>query len=299
MKKPIYLLTAGMLLGASALSLLSVQSPITAEAHAQTATHSYLDPPAKADFAGEAVPMSDIDVLERFDREMIVTLHYHSNTFLTLKRASRYLPTIERVLKEEGIPDDFKYLAMIESSLVPNVQSPAGARGMWQLLPETGKQFGLTVNEEVDERADVEKSTRAAARYLRKAYEKFGNWTLAAASYNRGMAGISRAADDQLVSDYYDLWLNEETSRYLFRILSMKEIYEHPERYPFQLEPQQRYQPEAVRYLTLDQSVRWADFAKQQGTTVKMLRRYNPWINSGQITLKAGESIQVALPAAK
>lgn len=170
--------------------------------------------PEKMDFAGENVPVKIVDVQERLDREMVVNMNYHSNTILVIKRAHKIFPIIEPILAENGIPDDFKYLAVIESAL-SNVTSPAGAKGVWQFMPSTAKEKGLEVNSNVDERYHLEKATQAACEYLLEAKQKFGNWTLVAASYNVGMAGVSRRLEEQQVSDYYDLLLPEETSRYV------------------------------------------------------------------------------------
>ena len=177
----------------------------------------------KMDFAGEEVPTFMADVQERLDKEMITNMNYHTNTTLVIKRANKVFPIIEPILKKYGVPDDFKYLAVIESSLV-NAVSPAGARGVWQFMPATAKEKGMEVSDEVDERYHLEKSTEAACKYLLSAKEKFGSWTLAAASYNGGMNGIAKKMEEQHVDNYYDLLLTEETSRYVFRILALKEI---------------------------------------------------------------------------
>jgi membrane-bound lytic murein transglycosylase D len=190
--------------------------------------------PMEIDFAGEEVPTYIADVYERLDREMVTNTNYHTNTTLVLKRANKVFPIIEPILKKYGVPDDFKYLAVIESSLV-NAVSPAGARGVWQFMPETAKEKGLEVSDEVDERYHLVKSTEAACVYLKDAKEKFGSWTLAAASYNGGINGVQRQLDSQGVSSYYDVLLNEETSRYVFRILALKEIMSHSAEYGFRL----------------------------------------------------------------
>ncbi|MBP7399241.1 MAG: lytic transglycosylase domain-containing protein, partial [Chitinophagales bacterium] len=188
--------------------------------------------PKELSFAGEKVPMQDFEVRERLDRELTVNSYWHSNTLQNLKLAHRWFPTIEKILAENNIPDDFKFVALAESGL-RNVVSPASAEGYWQFLAGTAKEYGLKVNEQVDERYDVEKSTQAATKYFANAYKKFNNWTLAAASYNVGMGAIEKNLTYQDVSNYYDLYLNTETSRYIFRILAFKVIYENTEKFGF------------------------------------------------------------------
>jgi hypothetical protein len=186
------------------------------------------DLPEKISFAGEVVPLNKQDVFERFEREIYVNAYWQSNMILLMKRSSKYLPTIERILNENGVPEDFKYLAMAESGLM-NVVSPAGARGFWQIMPATARENRLEVSNDVDERYHLEKSTLAACRYLKSAYAKFGNWTSVAASYNMGMTGLRKRKEEQSFENYYELFLNDETSRYLFRILAFKEILENSE----------------------------------------------------------------------
>ena len=191
------------------------------------ATNGYnvyaLDVPTDLNFAGEQLPLDNPDIYERMDRELLVNTYWQSNGLLMFKRAQKYFPIIEPILKENGIPEDFKYLAVIESGLT-NAVSPAGARGFWQIMKTTGRENGLEINSNVDERYHLEKATKVASKYLKEAKAKFGNWTLAAASYNAGKAGIGRRLEEQNVSDYYDLLLGEETGRYMFRIVALKEI---------------------------------------------------------------------------
>lgn len=240
-------------------------------------------------FAGETVPIHIDDVKERFERELLVTGYRHSNTFLMLKRKTRWFPVIEPILAEEGVPDDFKYLCVAESGLA-NVTSPAGAKGFWQILSHTGKEYGLEINSEIDERYHVEKATRAACKYLKKAKEKFGNWTNAAASYNVGMRGLSKQIEKQNQNHYYDLLLNEETSRYLFRILSYKAILSTPQQYGFQITPQQQYQPYLYKEILVNKSIlNFAQFAKQHNTNYKTLKIYNPWLRDKSLTVQNKE----------
>ena len=201
--------------------------------------------PEIIDFAGEIVPIEFPDIKERFDKELLVNTYWQSNMLLLLKRANKYFPLIEKILEEEGIPDDFKYLAVIESAL-ENARSPKGAKGFWQIMPNTGREYGLEVNANVDERYHLEKSTRVASSYLIKAKKRLGSWTLAAASYNRGMSGISRLLKKQLADNYYDLLLNNETNRYIFRILAVKEIMSHPDRYGFVFSKEDLYTTHSI-----------------------------------------------------
>ena len=198
--------------------------------------------PDSASFAGEPVPMDIFYVREQLDRELTVNTYWHSSTILSFKRAARWFPVIEPILAKNGIPADFKYLALIESGLM-NVISPAGATGFWQFLEKTGKEYGLVINKEVDERYDVAKSTEAACAYLKKSFIQFGNWTLVASSYNAGQGRIDETIDKQQVRSYYQMFLPDETSRYIFRILALKCIYENPVKYGFKIAPGDLYPP--------------------------------------------------------
>ena len=239
--------------------------------------------PTEIDFAGEAAPLTIVDVRERLDREMIINTNLHSSTTLIFKRASRAFPVIEPILKKYGVPDDFKYLAVIESGLV-NAVSPAGARGVWQFMPETAKEKGMEVNDFVDERYDLEKSTEAACRYLLEAKNKFGNWTLAAASYNGGMFGINRQLESQQVTDYYDVLLTEETSRYVFRILALKEIMQNPAKYGFDIPKDQLYYPIEIKKIEIDTPItNLSSFAKGMGINYKILKLHNPWLRDKKL----------------
>lgn len=252
--------------------------------------------PKQMNFAGEAVPYYINDVQERLDREMITNLNYHTNTTLVLKRANKVFPVIEPILKQYGVPDDFKYLAVIESSLV-NAVSPAGARGVWQFMPETAKEKGMEVTDQVDERYHLEKSTVAACKYLLEAKNKFGNWTLAAASYNGGMAGISKRLQEQEVADFYDLLLTEETSRYVFRILALKEIMQNPAKYGFDMPKEVLYQSIPVKKIEVDSTINnLATFAKSQGINYKVLKIHNPWLRDKKLINKTGKKYELEIP---
>lgn len=252
--------------------------------------------PVKLDFAGEETPLKISDVKERLDRELLVNINLHATTILAIKRANRAFPIIEPILKKNGIPDDFKYLAVIESGLV-NVVSPAGARGVWQFMPETAKERGMEVNENVDQRYDLVKSTEAACRYFLSAKAKFGSWTLAAASYNGGMSGVNKQIDIQKVSNYYDLLLTEETSRYVFRILALKEIMKNPVKYQFNVLPGDMYENLPTRTIEIDSSITdLATFAKGQGINYKILKIHNPWLRETKLINDTGKKYQIEIP---
>jgi hypothetical protein len=256
-----------------------------------------LQVPAAMSFAGEEVPLQIPDVYERFDRELHINSYMHNSTIFIMKRAGRWLPQIEPILKANGIPDDFKYMAAIESALLNDV-SPRGAVGFWQIMDDAGKELGLEIRKEVDERYDPLKATEAACKYLKKAYNKFGSWTLAAASYDRGMGGLDRALENQKMKSYYDLFLNDETSRYIFRLLAIKEIMEHPTKYGFNISEKHTYKPEPVRYIDVDETVKdLVEFSLAQGTSYKLLKRLNPWLREEKLTVKKGRGYKIALPA--
>lgn len=255
-----------------------------------------LNVPREMSFAGEPVPLHIPDVYERLDKELQINTYFHSNTMFLMKRANRWLPQIEKILEEHGVPDDFKYLPLIESNLLNDV-SPKNAVGYWQILKDAGKENGLEITNEVDERYDPLKATEAACRYLRKAYRKFGNWTLVAASYNRGMGGMERALENQKVDTYYDLYLNEETARYVFRILAIKEIVENPLRYGFRVSPEHLYKEEPLRYVEVDETIKdLVKFAKQHDTNYKLIKRHNPWLRDESLTVKKGRQYRIAIP---
>ena len=256
--------------------------------------HVFLD--NKINFSNESVPTHITDVKERLDREMIVNINFHSNTTLVIKRANRYFPIIEPILKKHGIPDDFKYLCVIESSL-SNVTSPAGAKGFWQFMPATATEYGLEVSDTVDERYHLIKATEAAADYFNKAYERFGNWTLVAAAFNRGTTGIQRQLDLQMVDSYYDLFINQETSRYVFRILALKEIMSDPTKYGFNIPKDARYPMIKTKSVNVSENIdNLYQFAKDQGINYKLLKLHNPWLQSDKLEVKTGKTYQISIP---
>ncbi|EIA10595.1 lytic transglycosylase domain-containing protein [Flavobacterium frigoris] len=260
----------------------------------KTVVSSYF--PVSANFAGENTPLKISDVSERLDRELIVNINLHSSTILAIKRANRAFSIIEPILKKNGIPDDFKYLAVIESGLV-NAVSAAGARGVWQFMPETAKERGMEVNDIVDERYDLEKSTQAACSYFLSAKAKFGSWTLAAASYNGGMTGVNRQMESQKETDYYDLLLTEETSRYVFRILALKEIMKNPDKFGFSLGKEELYSNLPTKKIEVDSSITdLADFAKAQGINYKILKIHNPWLRDKKLDITNGKKYSIEIP---
>lgn len=240
--------------------------------------------PEEVSFAGEAMPLQNFDTRESLDRELNATAYRHGSTLLTIKRAGRYFPEIEKILKENGIPDDFKYLACAESDL-SNVISPAGATGFWQIMEGTGKESGMIINKEIDERYDLAGSTRFACNYFRKAYEKYGSWTMAAASYNNGFNGLSEQIDIQKEINYYDLLLNEETARYIFRIVSLKLVMSDPAKYGFNIGSGEIYRPVPFHEVRVDTAVTsFEQFARHFDTNYKILKFLNPWLRKPYLT---------------
>ena len=247
-------------------------------------------------FAGESVPMDNFDAVERLDRELLVNSYWHSSTVLNIKSSSRYFPIIEPILKKNGVPDDMKYLAVIESNL-RNVTSPAGAKGIWQIMKPTGLQYGLEINGEVDERYHIEKSTEAACKLLKDYHDEFGNWTLAAAAYNMGITRMRKTLAEQRAESYYDLNLNAETSRYIFRILAVKEILTEPNAFGFFIEDDEMYKP--LEYTTeevVESVSNWGDWAQKRGVSYRMLKVYNPWLVDGTLTCSGKKVYKVKLP---
>jgi len=255
-----------------------------------------LNIPENLSFAGERVPLEIEDVRESLDRELLVNTYWQSQSLLFHKRANRWFPVIEPILAENGVPDDFKYLAVIESGL-DNVVSPAGATGYWQIMRDTGREYGLEINNEVDERYNVEKSTVAACKYLKKAYEKYGSWTMAAASYNVGMRGLERQVNRQKADNYYDLLLNTETGRYLYRTVAIKEILSKPAQYGFHFRPKDLYQPYETYDVTINTAVDdFANFAFEHGVNYKILKILNPWLRDTYITNPLKKEYTIKLP---
>lgn len=252
--------------------------------------------PDQLEFCGEKVPLERLDVRERLDRELLINTYWQSSTLIAHKRANRWFPLIEKILKREGVPDDMKYLSVIESGLT-NVVSPAGATGYWQFMKDTGTLYGLEINSEVDERYDIEKSTLAACKYLKASYKRYGNWALAAASYNLGVGGVDKQLGRQKQENYFNLQLNDETSRYVFRMLAMKEVLQDPERYGFHLRAKDLYQPYDTRELVISGPVDdLAQFAIDHDTDYRTLKLLNPWLRDSRLANPNGKAYNVLLP---
>lgn len=252
--------------------------------------------PTAIDFAGEPAPLQISDVKERLDRELLVNANLHASTVLIIRRANRYFPIIEPILQQYGVPDDFKYLAVIESALL-NATSPSGAKGIWQFMPDTAREKGMEVNELVDERYHLEKSTEAACKYLLAAKLRFGTWTVAAASYNGGMSGLGKKIEEQKVSSYYDLGLTEETSRYVFRILALKEIMEQPALYGFSIYPTELYSPISTKKVEVDSTINdLTEFAQSQGINYKILKIHNPWLRDKKLLNLSKKKYEIKIP---
>ena len=252
--------------------------------------------PISVDFAGESAPLQITDVKERLDRELLINANLDATTALIIKRANRVFPIIEPILQKYNVPDDFKYLAVIESGLT-NAVSGSGAKGVWQFMPDTAKEKGMEVNDIVDERYHLEKSTEAACQYLLAAKEKFGSWTLAAASYNGGMAGVGKRIEEQKVDNYYDLALTEETSRYVFRILALKEIMKNPAQYGFSIFSSDLYAPIPSKKIEVDSTINdLADFARMQGINYKILKIHNPWLRDKKLLNPTKKKYEIEIP---
>ena len=257
---------------------------------------SAIEFPKELNFAGEPVPMDDADIMERVDREFLVNTYWQSNALLLMKRANKYFPIIEPILAKNGIPDDFKYLAVAESGL-QNVVSPAGATGFWQILKTTGREYGLEVNSNVDERYHIEKSTQVACEYLNRWKKKFGTWTLTAAAYNAGPGGINKYMNIQKANDYYELLLGEETGRYVFRIMAIKEIISNPEDYGFDVDKNDFYKAVPTFSVEVDEPIAsWADFAKDYEISYKVLKRHNPWLREPHLNNASKKKYQIEIP---
>lgn len=255
--------------------------------------------PEKIDFMGEDVPLDDHSVREALDRELTAICYQHSTTLLCLKRSARWFPVIERILKEEGLPDDFKYLCVTESSL-SNAISPAKAVGFWQFLQSTAQSYGLEVSEGVDERYNIEKATRAACKYLRNSKNRLGTWSLAAAAYNMGENGVANSIAAQSVQSYWDTYFNPETARYVYRILAYKLVFENPHIYGVQITEQEKYQPIACIEDTITSSVPdWYEYCKEKGITYKQFKEFNPWCRARKLTVSNGKSYIILIPTEK
>ncbi|WP_149276113.1 lytic transglycosylase domain-containing protein [Pareuzebyella sediminis] len=257
---------------------------------------SAIDIPEDLNFAGEVVPQDDPEIMERIDREFLVNTYWQSNAVLLIKRANKYFPIIEPILAKNGVPDDFKYLAVAESGL-QNVVSHAGATGFWQIMKATGREYGLEINDNVDERYHLEKATEVACKYLKRWKDKYGTWTLTAASYNAGPGAINKYLGIQQVDDYYDLLLGQETGRYVFRIMAIKEILSHPEKYGFDIEQEDMYSAVPTFKVEVDEPIlSFADFAKQYEINYKILKRHNPWLREPHLNNSSRKKYTIEIP---
>ncbi|UAB80329.1 lytic transglycosylase domain-containing protein [Marixanthomonas sp. SCSIO 43207] len=290
-----------ILFAVSGLCVNAVQDPPTNERLEKNLVNDYniyaLPLPETMDFAGEPVPLDEPDIRERLDRELLVNTYWQSNGLLIIKRANKYFPIIEPLLEKYGLPDDFKYLAVAESALENN-SSPAGAAGFWHFLSSTGREYGLEINDYVDERYNLELATKVAAEYLKKSKERFGSWTLAAAAYNAGNYGVSKQIDRQKAdNDYYDILLNNETSRYVFRILAFKEILSNPKKYGFNYREKDLYQPVPTYKVKVDTAVTdFPAFAKQFGINYKILKIHNPWLRETYLKNASRKEYMIEIP---
>ncbi|GHC52877.1 lytic transglycosylase domain-containing protein [Ulvibacter litoralis] len=291
---------AVVIFGVCGLCINAVQDESTDEIMEKKLINNYnvyaLPLPEYMEFAGERVPLDNPDIRERMDRELLVNTYWQSNMFLIIKRANKFFPKIEPLLAQYGLPDDFKYLAVAESGL-DNVRSNAGASGFWQFMKGTGKEYGLEINDYVDERYNLELATKVAAEYLIKSKERFGSWTTAAAAYNAGNAGVNKQFQRQGVDDYYDLLLNDETSRYVFRILAFKEILSNPQKYGFNFREKDLYTPVPTFKVLVDKPVEdFAKFAKDYGINYKILKIHNPWLRDTFLNNASGKEYYIEIP---
>ena len=286
-----------------ALLLIGVTSTCSFAQHTEDTTITQyvqnvqdVELPESMDFCGEQVPLDRFYVRESLERELLVNTYRHASTLLILKRTTRWFPVIEPIMRKKGLPDDFKYLCVIESELT-NAVSPSKAVGFWQFLEGTGKDYKLEIYKEVDMRYNQELETEAACQYLKDSYNRFGSWTLAAAAFNCGNGRITRTMDEQKVKSYYDMLLPAETERYIYRILALKLIIQNPEQYGFHISDDGWYQPLEYKTITVTETIDdLAQFAIDQGTNLKMLKYYNPWLRSNTLTISVGNSYQIKLP---
>ena len=247
-------------------------------------------------FADERVPLEMFNIRERYERELLSNTYFHSNTMVLLKRSKRWFPVIEPILQKYGVPEDFKYLCVIESNL-SNVVSPAGAAGFWQFMKSTAQEYGLEINKEIDMRYNVELETEAACKYFLKAYERFGSWTLVAAAYNAGSSRVSKFMKEQGVTSYYDMLMAEETERYVFRIIAIKTIFENPEKYGIYVSNSLAYEPYKYKNVIVKENIdNLAEFAKKHDITYKLLKVFNPWLRSNTLTVKKGKVYEIKIP---
>lgn len=301
MKKQLLFITALIIVAITAIFFISSYNMDSPDQHQQRpkvlSMTASVEIPNRMIFAGENYTFDRYDMHERLDRELNSFTYFHSTTLLLFKRANRIFPIIEPILKQYGIPDDIKYLAVIESSLDPRAVSPARASGLWQFMPATASEFGLEVSSEVDERYHIEKATIAACKYLKGAFNKYGSWSAAALSYNGGQGRITRELQNQQSNEALDLWLVEETTRYFYRMLAIKLVFENPPQYGFIIRPDHLYKPIIFKDINVSTSIpSLVDFAKQHGLTYAQLKDFNSWLRSTKLTVGPGKSYTLQLP---
>ncbi|WP_299053158.1 lytic transglycosylase domain-containing protein [uncultured Polaribacter sp.] len=273
----------------------SVAEPLHTNTH-ETYKIKALKLPENLNLAGERVPIEIQDVKERMDRELMVNTYWQSNGLLLIKRAHKYFPIIEPLLKKYGLPEDFKFLALAESGFIDETSS-VGAAGMWHFMKATGKEYGLEINSNVDERYHIDKATKVAATYLLNAKERFNSWTLAAAAYNAGNYGISKRLEEQQVDNYYDALLPDETERYVFRILALKEVITNPEKYGFVFKKSDLYTLKDTKIIKVDTAIaNITVFAKKFGLTYKEFKIYNPWLRENKLNNKSKKVYEIKVP---
>lgn len=247
-------------------------------------------------FVGDSISFKDLDLKERLDNELVINNFWHSNTIMMMKRSNRWLPVMKKIFEDEQVPLDLVYISVIESGL-QNVTSPRGAKGFWQFMKPTALEHGLIVNDQIDERYHVEKSTRAACEYLKTAHEKFGSWILAAASYNLGMYGMASNLERQKVDNFFDLSLNPETARYIFRIMAVKLVFENPNNYGFYINNESLYPEYVTKDIIIDTSIpNLYEWSVEHGISIKILRKLNPWIRGKDFIVKEGEVFTFKIP---
>jgi membrane-bound lytic murein transglycosylase D len=297
-----YLLIAALVavLGAGLVSILGFGKADYVNGSGKAAKEDNFSPaygiPDSVNFAGEPMPLDNFDTRESLERELITTAYRHSSTILIIKKSSRYFPLISKILAQNGIPDDFKYLVAAESDMINQV-SPAGATGFWQIMAETGKEQGLEINNEIDERYNLEKSTKFACDFFRKSYQKYGNWTLAAASYNGGRSAVDDQIEIQKVNNYYDLLLADETARYIFRVVAYKLVINNPAAYGFDITEKDYYPEFRYTEVKIDSAITdFASWAKGYNTNYKMLKLLNPWLRKPFLTNKFKKTYLVKIP---
>lgn len=281
-------------------AFLAISIPTLLHAQAAPTNYSTHDVPSSVTFCGKNIDLTRYDRYERMDRELLAFTYMHSTSIQMIKKANRYFPIVEPILKANGIPDDFKYLMVIESNLNPNARSSAGAAGLWQFMQTTGREYGLEVNKNIDERYHVEKSTEAACKYLKDAYAKYQDWIAVAASYNAGQARISTQFEKQQVDDMLDLFLVEETARYVYRIIAAKIMFSNPSAFGFRLRTKDLYMPIPYKEVSVNTGIlNLAEWAKKQGITYALLKNMNPWLRDNFLQNVSKRTYTIKIPTAE